>query len=86
MRISKTNNLHPVTEKKQENLHATLEKRMDQLLFDLNNSTMDKEELVDELEDWVLGLIDEALWPDQRNTLTIGHGDSDEITVPCFTN
>ena len=86
MRISKMNRLHPALELKRENLQLALEKRMDQMLSDVENPTKTPEELADELHDWLLELLDEALWPGHQNILTIGAGDDDEVSYPYFPN
>ncbi len=66
--------------------HPSVIKKQDQLLYELRNSSNDPELLVDSLEDWLLELIDEALWPESKNTLTLGVGENDEISFPCFPN
>ena len=80
------NRLHPAIEKKKDALYTILRSKMDQFALDLEDSERESSEVINDFEFDILELIDEALWPDHRNTLTIGAGDDDEITVPCFPN
>lgn len=86
MRISKMNRLHPAIEKKKDALYTILRSKVDQLALDLKGSERDTSEVIDDFENDILELIDEALWPDNRNTFTLNAGEDYELIVPCFIN
>lgn len=71
MRISKMNPLHPAITKKKEALYTLLRSKIDQFGLDIEGPERDKSEVIDMLENDILELIDEAIWQDTRNTLTI---------------
>jgi len=80
------NPLSPPLLKKKEDLYTILRSRIDQFALDVEGSGRDTHELIDQLEDEILELLDEALCPDTRNTVTFGVGEEGALTVPYFEN
>lgn len=77
---------HPADEAKKNELKDMLEGRLGSFLEESKSPTKTPEAQVRDLEEWLMSLIDIAFMTDHRNSLTIGLGDEDELTFPCFSN
>lgn len=86
MRTSEMELIHPACEALKNDLKDMLERRMQYFLDEIKDPSTTPENAVKDIETWLLGLLDVAFYQDNRNTLTIGPGEEDEISLPCFTN